>query len=184
MKVQPLITHRFPIEHAPGAYKLISEGKEPYIGVLLTYPMVDHRPVSAATIWLKGNRQTLDSDGRLPPVSGRPTGVGFIGAGNFAKGNLLPIIRRLKGVSLQGIAALPAPVPVTMATNSGSNTVRPITMNCSTTLASTPSISLRVIIPMLSSLLKRCAPANTLSLKNPSASTKNNSKKYSLFTTK
>lgn len=105
VKVQPLITHRFPIEHAPGAYRLIGEGKEPYIGVLLTYPMVDHRPVSGATIWLKGNRQTLDSDGRLPVVSGRPTGVGFIGAGNFAKGTLLPIIRRLKGVSLQGIAA-------------------------------------------------------------------------------
>jgi len=35
--VHPLITHRFPIEHAPQAYQLISgKTKESFLGVLLT----------------------------------------------------------------------------------------------------------------------------------------------------
>ncbi|MDI9391607.1 MAG: hypothetical protein QM402_09820 [Synergistota bacterium] len=38
VSVKHLITHRFSIEQAAEAYKLILEGKEPYIGVLLTYP--------------------------------------------------------------------------------------------------------------------------------------------------
>ncbi len=39
MDVQPLITHRFPIEQAPEAYELITgKRQEPFLGVLLTYP--------------------------------------------------------------------------------------------------------------------------------------------------
>ena len=37
VQIQPLITHRFPIERATEAYQLIAEGKEPFIGVVLTY---------------------------------------------------------------------------------------------------------------------------------------------------
>ncbi|MBI1923417.1 bi-domain-containing oxidoreductase [Candidatus Poribacteria bacterium] len=37
VSVKHLITHRFPIERATEAYEMILEGKEPYIGVLLTY---------------------------------------------------------------------------------------------------------------------------------------------------
>ena len=37
--VTPLITHRFPIEDAPAAYDLITgKSKQPFLGVLLTYP--------------------------------------------------------------------------------------------------------------------------------------------------
>ena len=39
LDVHPLITHRFPIEQAPEAYELITgKRKEPFLGVLLTYP--------------------------------------------------------------------------------------------------------------------------------------------------
>src|SRR6266498_3381297 len=39
LKVQPLITHRFPIEQATQAYEVITgKKKEPFLGVLLTYP--------------------------------------------------------------------------------------------------------------------------------------------------
>ena len=36
--VDHLVTHRFPLERATEAYELILEQKEPYVGVLLTYP--------------------------------------------------------------------------------------------------------------------------------------------------
>lgn len=117
VRVQPLITHRFPLERAAEAYQLISEGREPYIGVVLTYPTADvaagHRPQPALTqspeqrqgaaegiaaaVGLKP--QTVDST--LPSA----IRVGFIGAGNFAKATLLPAIHRLKGVHLRGIAS-------------------------------------------------------------------------------
>src|SRR5512145_1432003 len=39
LKVQPLISHRFPIEQATTAYEVITgKKKEPFLGVLLTYP--------------------------------------------------------------------------------------------------------------------------------------------------
>ena len=39
MDIQPLVTHRFPIEQAPQAYELITgKTSEPFLGVLLTYP--------------------------------------------------------------------------------------------------------------------------------------------------
>ncbi len=37
LDVSPLISHRFPIERAEEAYRLIEEGKEPYLGILLEY---------------------------------------------------------------------------------------------------------------------------------------------------
>jgi threonine dehydrogenase-like Zn-dependent dehydrogenase len=37
--VRPLISHRFAIDDAPQAYDLITgKQKEPFLGVLLTYP--------------------------------------------------------------------------------------------------------------------------------------------------
>ncbi len=102
VQVKPLITHRFPIERATEAYQLISEGKEPYIGIVLTYPAADDR-AQVTTIWLK--QQAADNTASLP-ISHRPSAirVGFIGAGNFAKATLLPTIRRLKDIHLRGIA--------------------------------------------------------------------------------
>ena len=42
LKVKPLITHRFPIEEATQAYDVITgKKKEPFLGVLLTYPESD-----------------------------------------------------------------------------------------------------------------------------------------------
>ncbi len=39
VNVEPLITHRYPIERAPEAYDLItSKNSEAFLGVLLTYP--------------------------------------------------------------------------------------------------------------------------------------------------
>jgi len=101
VEVKHLITHRFPIERATQAYDLILEGKEPYIGVLLTYPgaveVVKEPP--------KERKVELKSPLERPLKQKKDTvGVGVIGAGLFATTTLLPILKRQKGVRLKGIA--------------------------------------------------------------------------------
>ncbi|MGY4706891.1 bi-domain-containing oxidoreductase [Candidatus Bipolaricaulota sp. J31] len=99
--VAHLVTHRFPIERATEAYELILEGKEPYIGVLITYP--------GAVETAEGSPKPRKVELQRPPEgpAGRKkgtVGVGVIGAGLFATTTLLPLLRRQKGVRLKGIA--------------------------------------------------------------------------------
>jgi len=37
LDVKPLISHQFPFEEAEKAYDLITENKEPYLGIILDY---------------------------------------------------------------------------------------------------------------------------------------------------
>jgi predicted dehydrogenase len=93
LRVQPLISHRFPIEKAATAYDLITgKKKEPFLGILLTYD------------------QKRQSQGRLIDFQvARPTPsavrLGVVGAGNFANATLLPAIKRAGGIQLVGIAS-------------------------------------------------------------------------------
>jgi polar amino acid transport system substrate-binding protein len=76
-----LVTHRFPIEQAEAAYKLM-DGDEPYLAILLTYsdtPTPIERSIAVAS--KKGSTAT-----------GR--GTGFIGFGNYAKSVLLPALKK------------------------------------------------------------------------------------------
>jgi predicted dehydrogenase/threonine dehydrogenase-like Zn-dependent dehydrogenase len=94
LRVQPLITHRFPIEQATQAYEVITgKKKEPFLGVLLTYP--------------EGKTK---EEGRINfPVSAvRSSSViklGVLGAGNFANAVLLPTIKKAGDIELVGIAS-------------------------------------------------------------------------------
>jgi predicted dehydrogenase len=94
-KVTPskLTTHRFSIDDALRAYDLL-EGKtqERYLGIVIDYP----RPTLATQ---PPRRVELP---RAVPSAGR-LGVGFIGAGNFAKSVLLPAISRQTDVTLTGL---------------------------------------------------------------------------------
>lgn len=93
LKVKPLISHRFPIEVAPEAYRVITGRKKtPFLGVLLTYA---ERPVAIAG---KVDFHPLS-------VQGAPVRLGVLGAGLFANATLLPAIRRLKDIELVGIAS-------------------------------------------------------------------------------
>ena len=97
MDVKPLITHRFPIERAEGAYDLINGRRgERFLGVLITYPEQASE-----------NRQVhLGSEGKRPALLGeRSVTVGVLGAGAFAITTLLPAIKRTKGMELAGLCA-------------------------------------------------------------------------------
>jgi predicted dehydrogenase/threonine dehydrogenase-like Zn-dependent dehydrogenase len=103
VSVDRLITHRFTIEKAMEAYQLVTGGKEPYIGVLLTYPESNVTVHPSRTIWLDKQKDVQRSKLNVQRSNLQPAIVGFIGAGNFARATLLPAIRRLKGVKLRGL---------------------------------------------------------------------------------
>ncbi len=98
-KVTPaaLVTHRLAFDDALDAYALI-EGKLPkdstldskYLGVLFEYST--DAPMERTVC-------RYDAVG----LAGKEVGVGFIGAGNFAKGILLPHLTKLSGVRLTGV---------------------------------------------------------------------------------
>lgn len=94
LQVADLVTHQFEIQNASSAYELITgRTKEPYLGVLLTYPQTKEKPAV-----------------RIPVQTGSmPAGkvnVGVIGAGNYAKATFLPAMRKDKDTHFVGIASI------------------------------------------------------------------------------
>lgn len=83
---QKLVTHRFPIEEAENAYGLLERG-EPHLAVVL------RASGRAAT---KIDRR-ISLGGKIEPGDGN---VAFIGFGNYAKGMLLPALKKIPGVKL------------------------------------------------------------------------------------
>jgi predicted dehydrogenase/threonine dehydrogenase-like Zn-dependent dehydrogenase len=87
INIAPLITHRFPIERAQGAYELITgKSREPFLGVVIQYsetcdesPTLELVPVSVAAA------------PSSQPAEG--ISVGLLGAGVFAAGTLVPALK-------------------------------------------------------------------------------------------
>jgi len=98
LQLRPLITHRFPVEEAHGAYELITRNDtESFLGVLITYP------------------ERADEHSILSPLPARVTTlspqtcsdlrIGVLGAGNFATSTLLPAIKKVRDATLVGICS-------------------------------------------------------------------------------
>ncbi len=86
-----IVTHRFDVSQADEAFDLLSgDGdEERSLGIVLRYP--DRDEVTETSV---ASRQALregKSGGRARMVD-RPVGLGLIGAGNFARGTLLPAL--------------------------------------------------------------------------------------------
>ncbi|OEO28649.1 dehydrogenase [Devosia insulae DS-56] len=111
LDVRPLISHRFAIDAAEAAYRIVG-GSEPSLGVLLNYPTTEavdlqrspsvRVPAAVAT----RERQSRSGSGRNPTI-------GLIGSGNYATGILLPALQatgaRLKAVaSSAGVSGMHA----------------------------------------------------------------------------
>jgi predicted dehydrogenase/threonine dehydrogenase-like Zn-dependent dehydrogenase len=89
-----ITTHTFPIEQGEEAYKLITgERKERYIGILLDYGEFQDKSPQVLTTTAQGN-------GKAERKKGHPKRIGFIGAGSFATGYLIPNLKAIEGVEL------------------------------------------------------------------------------------
>jgi len=94
LNVQPLITHRFPIEQGIKAYEVITgKTKEKFLGVVLTYPQVESLESSKV---VRFDVQTFK------PAT---CNLGVLGAGLFANAVLLPSIKKAGNIELVGIAS-------------------------------------------------------------------------------
>jgi predicted dehydrogenase len=93
LDLKSLITHRFPIDRAHGAYDLITRRTgEQFLGVLITYP---EQPNQSQTLELAGRG---DGSRTISPVA-----IGLLGAGSFAASTLLPAFKQVSGVEFVGV---------------------------------------------------------------------------------
>jgi predicted dehydrogenase/threonine dehydrogenase-like Zn-dependent dehydrogenase len=100
LKVQPLITHRLPIEKATTAYDVITgKKKENFLGVILTYESSIEKQETSNKVEFAIRH--------LPPVTRNSSLVtlGVLGAGLYANATLLPIIKNIRDFELVGIAS-------------------------------------------------------------------------------
>ncbi|HEY5670583.1 MAG TPA: bi-domain-containing oxidoreductase, partial [Anaerolineales bacterium] len=102
LDVKPLITHRFPIERAPEAYELITgKAKEPFLGVILTYPGASESSISLSSAPASRIIQyEVREAGQVSSVK-----LGVLGAGNFASVVMLPVLKKMAGIEMLGVAS-------------------------------------------------------------------------------
>jgi predicted dehydrogenase/threonine dehydrogenase-like Zn-dependent dehydrogenase len=81
LAVADLVTHAFDISQAPDAYRLIEERPEPYLAIRLDYPSAASTAETAGPVRV---RRARDAAG---------PGVGWLGAGAYSTGTLLPALR-------------------------------------------------------------------------------------------
>jgi predicted dehydrogenase/threonine dehydrogenase-like Zn-dependent dehydrogenase len=95
LNLQPLITHRFPIERAESAYEVVTgKTNESSLGVLIEY--------SASAI---ESRHIDLARPEKPAAHGDAIRLGVLGAGSFALSTLLPAIKHVGGSGMISIGA-------------------------------------------------------------------------------
>ena len=101
LDVEPLISHRFPLEQAVEAYDLLSSG-EPSLGILLQYPQDDPERLAQRTVSLEG--APLPESPRERGTGQGVCSVAFLGAGNYAGRVLIPAFKAA-GASLRTVVS-------------------------------------------------------------------------------
>jgi predicted dehydrogenase/NADPH:quinone reductase-like Zn-dependent oxidoreductase len=91
LNLQPLISHRFPIERAEEAYQLIATGADA-LGIVLTYPA---RETPSRTVEIPQRGQPIRGDVR----------ISVVGAGAFASGVLVPALAKVPNVRLDAVVS-------------------------------------------------------------------------------
>lgn len=88
LNIEPLITHRFPIEQAQSAYDLITgNSSERFVGVVIQYG--ETADLSPSLILV---RKTLER-AQPPKAPANSITVGLLGAGGFASSTLIPAMK-------------------------------------------------------------------------------------------
>lgn len=97
LRIDDLITHRFPLEEAPKAYEVIMDSSQNSLAVLLKYPAAEsggdvslHQPAGRVAV------NTVES-------KAGEMGVALVGAGNLARWVHLPNLKKTPGVRLRAI---------------------------------------------------------------------------------
>lgn len=94
VQVDSLTTHRFPMEQAPEAYRLLDDRAHARVGIVLEYPR--HSP-TPPTFTLKLLPTT--------PTGSHQCGVAVIGGGQYAESVILPLLRDHPEVRLRALVS-------------------------------------------------------------------------------
>ncbi len=93
----PLISHHFPIQQAPSAYRLIcGESATPFLGIVITYGEAAERLQKL---------ELVSKEKPAAPPTEESVNIGLLGAGNFAIGTLLPAMKKIEGIKLVAVCA-------------------------------------------------------------------------------
>jgi polar amino acid transport system substrate-binding protein len=92
--VSYLTTHVFKLEDAPRAYDMMLQKSEPYIGILIEYD-------TKKDFCSFPSRISLTPE--IPTRKPGTVSIGFIGAGSYAQGHLLPNIPKSTDLVLRGV---------------------------------------------------------------------------------
>lgn len=93
IQVEPLVTHRFPLEQADQAYQTILDPAGSSLAVLLEYSA---RPEAAFE-----PKRRIETSSR--PLQKGTLQVALVGAGNLARWAHVPILQKLPGVALRAV---------------------------------------------------------------------------------
>lgn len=101
VKVDRLISRRFPIHEAEAAYRMVEEAPPDLWGLLFEYGSDRdvQTPHYARSIWVPPTSARADS------LRNDVVGVSVLGCGNFARSYLIPNLRSQKGVVLRWLSA-------------------------------------------------------------------------------
>jgi predicted dehydrogenase/threonine dehydrogenase-like Zn-dependent dehydrogenase len=102
LNLKELITHRFPFDEAEQAYAMLSgdhhDGPAP-LGVVLEYDLSkEHMTPTASRVYSTVSRRGAAKAGQST------TGIGFIGAGSFARKHLIPPLTKDPRIQLVGVS--------------------------------------------------------------------------------
>ena len=95
VRLTPLITHHYALDQAVNAYKLLSDGT-PCMGIIIKYPAESPR---------LDRRIEIAGPAAAKASASGAVAIGAIGAGQFARGTLLPMLAKIPQISLRGVGA-------------------------------------------------------------------------------
>jgi predicted dehydrogenase len=98
--LDPLITHRFPLEEAARAYQTILDPASNSLAVLLRYPAAD-APEPATGF--EPRRRVEVATARASSPSSKELGFALVGAGNLARWAHMPALKKISGARLRGV---------------------------------------------------------------------------------
>jgi predicted dehydrogenase/threonine dehydrogenase-like Zn-dependent dehydrogenase len=101
VQVDPLITHRFPLEDAAQAYSVLLDPEARSLAVVLRYAAGEVSDAAGR----RGAKHKVAVCTDVGSSASRTLRVGLVGAGNLARWVHLPLIKKLDGVSLRAICS-------------------------------------------------------------------------------
>ena len=89
-----LTTHVFPLDEISSAYEMILNKSKSYLGVLVKYPLKESTSPLDRCLSMESSKRVAEDQIK----------AGFVGAGSYAQGHLLPKLVKNENVFLSGVA--------------------------------------------------------------------------------